>query len=406
MALQSRWVGYDQAEFVAQTRLRCYSPGMSDLPRMLHRTVNDHRAKEGDFLLVEKNGRPVGTATHFTLRMFVRGAAMPCQGVAWVGTIRTERRKGNPGEPGIATVVMRETINRGRERGDVISALMPFRASFYEHFGYGLIERRTDWTIPMSLLPSGPSDGLRFYEEIDFDAVLACRNRIARSGQCDVERIEWTMRNQLEKAADGFVIVDRPDDRGPVRGWMTLMHEVVDNRRIVKVADQGAEDTPALLRQLHMLGGLKDQYSAAIMTMPADFQINRLLKESQLPHRPVDHAVCSSNFYTRMQARILDHRKFLEAVPLPTGTRGAAIVEIRECEGTTSKFRVEIDSGKTSVKPAAGDATFRCADTTWASVVCGEISGTSAVRMGLAEGDGALFDAFSAGPAPFTVEHF
>jgi predicted acetyltransferase len=406
MALQRQWVGFEQAEKVAHTRTLCYSPGMSDLPRILHRTTDDFRAKDGDFLLVEKDGKAVGTATSLSSIMYVRGAAIPTQGVAWVGTIRTERRKGNPGEAGIATIVMRETINRARERGEIASALMPFRASFYEHFGYGLVERRIDWDVPMSILPAGPSEGLRFYEESDFAAMLACRNRIARSGQCDFERIEWTMRHQLERAADGFVIVDRPDNNGAVRGWMALMHEVIDNRRIVRVADHGAEDTAALLRQLRMLGGLKDQYSAAVITMPGDFQLNRLLKESQLPHRPVDHTVPACNFYTRMQVRILDHRKFLEAVPLPAAPRGSAIVEVRECEGTISKFRVDIESGKAGVKPATGDATFRCADTTWASVVCGEISGTTAVRMGLAEGDGALLDGFSMGPAPFTVEHF
>ena len=30
----------------------------------------------------------------------------------------------------------------------VISALMPFRGSFYEHFGYGIAECRCTWTVP------------------------------------------------------------------------------------------------------------------------------------------------------------------------------------------------------------------------------------------------------------------
>jgi hypothetical protein len=247
---------------------------------------------------------------------------------------------------------------------------------------------------------------LRYSEPADFEQLLACRNRIARSGQCDFERSPEMMEQYLQQGEEGFVIVDRPDDGGPVRGWMTLFTICKEGHKYVKVGDRGAEDTEGLLRQLRLLGSLRDQYSAALLTMSADFQLNRLLKESQLPHRPVEHPTAQAAYYTRMQARVLDHRRFLEALRLPPTTRGAATVEVRETEGTLSRFRMEIDSGRVSVRPAADDPTFRCPDTTWASVVCGDLTASAAVRLGLAEGDGTLLDIFSAGPAPFTPEHF
>src|SRR5690606_4065439 len=108
---------------------------------------------EADYLLVERQGQAIGTATSYPLHMWVRGSRVACQGVGYVGTVRTERRKGLQG-PGVATVVMRQILDLAREQGQVVSALMPFRASYYEHFGYGVVERRNDWTIPLSLLPT------------------------------------------------------------------------------------------------------------------------------------------------------------------------------------------------------------------------------------------------------------
>jgi len=406
MGLERRWVGTEELSRVAETRMLCYAGGRSELPAVIERAQNDYRAKGGEFLLIERDGRPVGTSTSYSFTMFARGAAIPAQGVGWVGTVRTERRKSGTGEPGIATIVMQETLRRARERGDLVSALMPFRASYYEHFGYGLVERRCDWTIPLNLLPSGSTDGLRFYEPGDFDELLACRNRIAANGQCDFVRSAALMEQLLQKGDEGFVIVDRPENQGPVRGWMTLFTVPKDGHKYVKIGDRGSDDSAGLVRQLRMLGTLKDQYFGAMLTMPADFQLNRLLKESQLPHRPVEHSIPQVSYYTRMQIRILDHRKFLEALHLPLTIRGALTVEVQECEGSLSRFRMEIDSGQVTVKPATDDPTFRCADTTWASIVCGDLTGSAAVRTGIAEGDGALLDVFSAGAAPFTSEHF
>lgn len=402
-----RWVGFEEAGAVAEARLLSYAPGRSELPNVLKRTTDDRRAKDGDFLLLYRNGRIAGTTTSYSMTMYVRGAAMPCQGVAWVGTVRTERRKGNPNEPGVATLLMKASLERARERGEVLSALMPFRASFYEHFGYGLVERRGDWLIPMPCLPAGDTEGLRFYERGDFDAVLACKNRISRAGQCEFERIGWTMQHWLDRAEDGFVIVDRPDDAGAVRGWLAV-HTITTrhDQKIAKVSDHGAQDTAALLRQLRFLGALKDQYNAAEITLPADLQLNRLLKEPQLPHRPVQHATAACKAYTRMQVRVLDHKRLLEAVPLPADVSGAVTVAVQECEGTVSRFRVEVDGGRAMVKPAGGEATFSCKDTTWAAIATGDLAASAAVRLGLATGETALLDAYAQGPAPFTIEHF
>jgi predicted acetyltransferase len=405
MSIKLRWVGEEELDRVAQTRLRCYAKANSDLPRFCESIRRDPRSKPGDFVLAEADGRAVGTATHLSFQMFVRGGVVPCQGVAWVGAIKTMRRRGEGGTPGVASAVMHEVLRRARDDGDVVSALMPFRASYYEHFGYGVVERRVDWTVPIAALPTGSFDGVRFYEPGDFIARNECLQRVKRAGQCDISRSEEYWRLLDQSAEEGLQVIDRLGD-GTVRGSMVLMHQQVNGKDIMKVSDGIWENPAALRRQLCFLASLKDQFSAALLTLPADVPLNWLLKETQIPHRPVNHPVAEAKPYTRMQVRILDHAKFLQAMQLPVEARGSVVVAVHECEGHVSKFKVDINAGRAEVRTCDATADFECPDKVWSAVACGEIKGTDAVRWGLASGDGAILDALAVGPVPFSNESF
>jgi predicted acetyltransferase len=405
MSIDLRWVGEDELDRVALTRLRCYAKADSDLPRFKDWIRKDPRSKAGDFILAETDGQAVGTATHVPFQMYIRGGAVPCQGVAWVGAIKTMRRRGEGGTPGVASAVMHAMLRRARDAGDVVSALMPFRASYYEHFGYGVVERRVDWTIPIAALPVGPFDGVRFYESTDFAARAECLNRAKLTSQCDISRLDEYWKVLDETRVDSLQVVDRIGD-GPVRGSMVLMHQQVDGRDIMKVSETIFENPAALKRQLHFLASLKDQFASVQLTMPADLPLNWLLKETQVPHRPVNHPVAEPKLYTRMQVRILDHAKFLAAMHLPVDAKGSVVVAVHECEGHISKFKIEINAGRATAQPSEAMAEFECPDKVWAAIACGDVTATNAVKWGLATGRAETLDILSRGPVPFCNEYF
>lgn len=427
MSLQLRWVDEVDWDRVGETRMYCFGSATRERQRFLDGVRGDPLVGPGDCLLAERGGRAVGTATSLSLRMWVRGSVVPCQGVAWVGTLKTARRSGgasaashgggSSGEPGIATRIMHETLRRAREREQVISALMPFRGSFYEHFGYGIMERRVAWTVPISILPSGPSEGLRFFEPADLPELVACRQRVAQAGQCDMERSAELWAAHVARWEDGMIVVDRPAGAGPagagpVRGWMTLVHaHEPDGTDTLRVAEAGYEDVAALKRQLHFLASLGDQYTRAVLTLPADVPLSRLLREPQITHRDnKNHPTPAARPYTRMQCRVLDHRRFLEAMRLPADVRGRVAVTVHETEGHASQLWVEISDGHATVSATEGDAQFECRDTVWAAVATGDLAATDAVRYGLAAASdpaaAVLLDAFSRGRLPFTHEYF
>lgn len=410
MSIELRWVGTDELDRVALTRARCYAPAAKDVERYRERLLNDPRARPGDYLLAEVNGEAVGTATSLPLRMWIRGSEIPCQGVAWVGAIKTFRRRGGgDGSRGVASVVMGEMLREARERGEVVTALMPFRGSFYEHFGYGFVERRNDWTLPMTVLPTGPFEGVRFYEATDFTARADCLGRVNRAGQCDPHRSDEFWRSLAPQAAEGMEIIDRPAPDGPARGSMFLMQRHENGKDILRVIESVHEDLDALRRQLHFLASLRDQYTAIQITLPAELRLNWLLKESQLPHRPVNHAFATAEPVTRMQMRVLDHKRFLEALHLPVDARGSVSVAVRECEGEVSRFNIEIDGGRAAVTTRSSAESFECPDRVWAAVACGDMPASEAIHLGLATGSeraATALDALARGPAPFSHEYF
>lgn len=410
MPLISRWVGESDLDRVAETRLRSYAPTPRDAEDYRQRIRSDSRSRPGDFLLIEDGPEAVGTATSMSFNMWVRGSPIPCQGVAWVGTIRTRRRKRTADSNGVASQLMHEALRMARERGQVLSALMPFRASFYEHFGYGVVERQCAWTVPIDILPTGSFDGLHYSQSPDRSAIADCYQRFVERGHCCLERSAARWADLERTHDDGFEIIDRPSPTGPVRSVMHCAQYQQDGKDILRVNSHFAEDADSFRRQLHFLASLKDQYQSAHIRLPADFPLNWLLKERQIPHRLVNHSTAEPRPYTKMQVRILDHQRLLESMTWPADTKGSAVIAVHETEGHVSKFRVDVSAGKGMAEKSDARADIECPDTVWAPLALGDLTARRAVSLGLITVSQTsaftLLDAFSNGPSPFNEEYF
>ena len=405
MKLALEWHGREAADVVGQVRGLCYGAAQQNVSEYPEHLSKDQRIVADDLLLARRDGDPIGTATAYSMNMWVRGAAFPCQGVAYVGTIKTHRRSG-----GVASAIMRATLDKARERGQVLSALMPFRASFYEHFGYGLVERRASWTIPLSILPTGPIDGFRFITGSD-EARRACRQRMVAAGQCDIERPagSWGVHEQNEK--EGFVVADQPVAGGAMRSWWHWAQIKKNDKDVLHVYDQAFDSIESLRRGLAFFATLKDQFRAVTITLQADFPLNLLLEETQVPHRPVNHETAEVRAFTRMQVRVLDHVRLVSGLKLPSDARGGVTLQITESEGAVQTLRIEVDAGRATARPTTAAPDVECDDRMWATMVLGDLPASRAAALGLIRADpggrGAkVLDAFAAGPAPFSNEYF
>jgi predicted acetyltransferase len=403
MSLTLKWVGKEAAEVVGQTRALCYAPATREAPEFQQRLANDARVTGDDLLIAHRDGTPVGTTTSYSMTMWIRGQSFPCQGVAWVGTVKTHRRSG-----GVASSLMGETLRKARERGQVISALMPFRASFYEHFGYGLVERRNTWTIPLSVLPTEPMGQFSFITGAD-DARRDCWQHMVQNGQCQIERDDGAWSHWITNEGESYVVADQPKNE-PMRSWFVWSQQQQNGKEILSVNHLAYDSLESLRRGLSFFATLKDQYWAVKLNLPADLQLFRLFKETQVPLRPTNHETAETKYFTRMQARVLDHARLINGLRLPDDVRGQATVAIHETEGTTTTLRIEFAGGRGNAAPTTARADIECADKQWAAIVLGDLSATRAAELGLIKPHSPqalrLLDAFAAGPAPFCSEYF
>jgi predicted N-acetyltransferase YhbS len=102
---------------------------------------------EGNVTLVaEEGGVAEAVASAIPMRQNVRGSIHPMAGVAGVATNPLARRRGH------VRALMTDVLGQMRDTGHVLSALYPFRPSFYQRFGYiGLPTPRTVSFTPADL---------------------------------------------------------------------------------------------------------------------------------------------------------------------------------------------------------------------------------------------------------------
>jgi hypothetical protein len=102
--------------------------------------------------------------------------------------------------------------------------------------------------------------------------------------------------------------------------------------------------------------------------------------------------------------------RFLESLKWPANTKGRATIAVKECEGQTSKFKLDVSGGRAQVAPSDASPDLELTDKDWAAIACGDLTATSAAQLGViyvSRTDAlSLLDALSVGPAPFCAEYF
>jgi predicted acetyltransferase len=408
MSLNLQWLTKESgAQSVGRTRALAYAPTLKEIEVYQKRLQVDGRVVADDLLLAEQSGIAVGTSTSYSMNMWVRGKPIPCQGVAWVGTVKTHRRS-----DGVATQIMRETLHKARERGQILSALMPFRGSYYDHFGYGVVERRATWTIPLSILPAARVEPFTVITGAD-EPRRACRQRMVEAGHCDIERAPGFWDHWTNQQNEGYVVADlsAAPQEGPImRSYFNWEEEKLEGKNILKIYDYACDSLDSLRRALNYFATLKDQYWGLKIALPADLQLNRLLNETQVGRIPLNHATAEVKSYTRMQVRVLDHVRLIAALHLPEQIKGQFAIAINETESTTTTLGIEIKSTQAVATLTSAPADIECSDRMWAAMILGDLPATRAAELGLIKVHNGhappLLDAFAAGPAPFCNEYF
>jgi len=357
--------------------------------------------------LLEDRGRLAGAFRSYPLRQYLAGASVPMLGLAAVATSPAYRRRG------VARELCRHALRLGRERGDLVSVLYPFRPSFYRALGWGVAGELHSYRFAPGALPAyDEAARVRAGEEGDLGEVMACYARVAARSNGLIERDNRIWAYHFDRSGvypyifegngvSGYLLARFGAGQAPGAGVLTVLELV-------------AEDDVAYRGLLGWISLQRDQVREVRYDARVDEHFEFRLSEPRPPgFQPVRALWYPGARRIRgPMLRIIDLPGVLEArtswgVGEDESFTWVLEVEDAELPENGGAWTLTVDGGAMRVRRGvdgrAAEALLATNMATFAEIFTGSIAPSAAVRLGLARGEGALgrLDRLFAATSPF-----
>lgn len=213
--------------------------------------------------LAELDGVPAGAFRAYRLTLNLHGRRWPTLGLASVAVSPSFRRRG------IGRWMCREALRLGLARGDLLSALYPFRVSFYGSLGYALVGSYHRYRFPLADLPVGPGwervHWLPRGEETPLREVYA---RVAGRSNGLVDRTDrmWGFLRNERFSSHVYL-----DGSGEPRGYLVASFQRRRTGMVLVIRELLAEDPAAWEGLLGWIAAQRDQASECVLdTLPSE----------------------------------------------------------------------------------------------------------------------------------------
>lgn len=295
----------DEADTLAASGARSFRSGDADLWRRRVFTFEDNAVLDpGDTLVATIEGRIAGHASGYRFAMALGGVDVPVRGIAAVAVLPDFRRRG------VAEALMVGLHRQMRRRGEPLSMLYAFRASFYRKMGYGTVEWLDDVRVTPDQLPASPLR--RNARAIDRPAdepvvrSLYDRWRAGRVGPL-ARDARWWERRVWDRANEGAIYVD--PRTGQARGYLLydVPAEPAYPRQDLFVRELVALDGEAMRGLLGYLEGLGDQFKRVCLLFPRGEGVIALAEYGVVGHRdPVRLSETTGHVAAGAMLRLVD----------------------------------------------------------------------------------------------------
>jgi predicted acetyltransferase len=361
----------------------------------------------------EEGGRLVAACQLHRLREWVAGEALPTMGLGTVAIAPTHRKRGLAGE--LVGTGMRAAL----ERGDLVSALYPFRISFYQRLGYGLAGRALQYLVPPDSLPDDEGrDRVELAESPEArEAVRTLYARWAAGQTGQIERSERSWQRILAAAERGLVAVRGTPDGADGYALVAYRTDLPPQERYLEV-EELVWSTPSARRALYgWLATLGDQWQRILLRGLPSHRLGDWLREPRLPWGSAPSWGLwfpSATLVLGPMFRLLDLRRAweLRAVRPDAALTVALLVQDEVLPGNAGEWRLRLDAGRAVVEKGSGpaDLSLRLGVDTLSRLFIGALPPSAAVEAGLATTDGAdrlpELDRALRLPEPWTFDRF
>ena len=360
-----------------------------------------------DTLVATIKGAVAGHASGYRLVMGLGGADVPVRGIAAVAVLPEHRRRG------VAEALIAALHRQMRRRGEALSMLYAFRASFYRKMGYGTVEWLDDLRVTPDQLPGSPlrKNVRALARPADAPLVRGLYDawRAGRVGPL-VRHAPWWERRVWERANEGAVYIDPTSGRA--RGYVLydVPAEPPYPRQDLFVREIVALDGEAMRGLVGYVAALGDQFKRVCLAFPRGEGVALLAEIGVVGHSdPIRLFETTGHIASGAMLRLVDVAAAFALHPGPArnGARGRLGLDLVDPLVPANARGLDASFGARGARVTPGRAArdrLRMPVDRLAQVYLQGASARWLVANGFAEGSpraAALLDTAFAGPPCF-----
>lgn len=348
------------------------------------------------------------------LQQWIGGTCLQVMGVASVAVAPTHRRRG------LAARLVTSGMRFARDRGDVATALYPFRVSFYQKLGYGPAGEAYQYRVPPEVISDAP-------ERL---GIALVESDVARTEVRDVyERWAPTQTGQLRRTdaiwkrllqSDGRVGVVYRNQAGSAEGYAVGRYrtDLPPDARFLEIEERAWLSEEARRGLYAWMGSLADQWQQLVYRAhPAERFGDRIEEPRILRSGEPGWNLWfpSAVLLAGPMFRLLDIPAAFAARPQFGGTGLTLRLEVEDGQipENAGSWQLRLESGRPRVgRASAGtvDATLSLGIDTLSRIFVGALRPSEAVDAGVAVIDRPTelpaLDQALALPRPWTFDAF
>ena len=301
---------------------------------------------------------------------------------------------------GAALTMVRYFEEYARERGALLTLLLPFRMDFYRRMGYGFAGKLYEYHLPTSALPKidrAALPGLRLLQPEDFDAVMDCHRRFVRRNHGMVEKFDEEIRGLRGDIQVRRIGCHGPDGR--LRGYVAYRFQDASESNYTQnrlSVEELVYEDGQVLRTL--LGALRMQEDLAqtVLLRTGEEDFHHLLDDPQdVSKNYMDFGFLQTNVSAvGTMFKLVDGERFVEKTAyrdFPAGRLTAAFRYEDELTGRERCLRIAFAGGRWAVAgaDAPAEVTVTCRQGDLASLLMGSCQLMAMVRLGAMKVDRA-----------------
>ncbi|HSL71422.1 MAG TPA: GNAT family N-acetyltransferase, partial [Longimicrobiales bacterium] len=360
----------------------------------------------------EEAGRLIAACQLHPLRQWLTGVSYPCAGVGTVAISPTHRKRG------LAAELITAALRAARERGDLVSALYPFRVSFYRKLGYGDAGAALQYQIPPETLPDSPERSRVAVLDTDHERGEALRlySRWICSQTGQIERTERMWTYSCTQSGRALVGYRARNDQLEGYALVTYCAGLPPSERYLEVNELVWTTTEARRGLYAWLASLGDQWRQLLIRALPSQNLGDWLREPRLPlgaaplwglWMPAATLLLGPMFrIVHLQAAWEQRR----VAPEPSLAVTLEITD-QNLEENSGTWHLAFDHGRVSVAPnGQSNATIRMDISTLSRLLIGSLTTANGLAAGLLECDRPdvlpRLDALIAVPEPWMYDRF